>query len=105
DARRLVETADPFHDDARGVEREHDLLARDLLHALHERERARAPREQRVDDVERLVLHPPPEILRRDGTHLHQELAVADLRRDAPLRLVVLLLADLAVTQQEETER
>ena len=29
---------------------------------------------------------------------------MADLRRDATLRLVVLLLADLAVTQQEEAE-
>jgi hypothetical protein len=77
DARRLVEAADAFHDHARGIDREDDALHGDLLDRLVEAERPVLPGEERVDDLEDLVLDAPPEVLRRDGAHLHQHLAVA----------------------------
>src|SRR5262249_38630570 len=80
-------------------------LVERLLARLHEAERTLGPGEKRVDDLQGLVLQAPPEIVRRDGAHLHQRLAVTHVRPDPQRGLVVLLLRDLAVAQQELAER
>src|SRR5204863_355323 len=79
---------------------EDDALVRQFIGGVAENEAPFLPAEERIDDLEGLILHAPPEILRRDGAHLHEEFAVARLRGDAALRFLVLGLRDLAVAQQ-----
>ncbi len=104
DPRRLVEAANTFHDHTRCVDLQNDPLLRQLLGGIEERELAILPADERVDDLQDLILHAPPEILRRERAHLHEDLAVAQQRRHAPLRLLVLLLIDLAVAQEKLPE-
>ena len=59
------------------------------------------PCEERIDDLQDLVLHAPPEILRRDGSHLDEHLPVTHLGGHAPARLVELFAGDLSVAQQK----
>src|SRR5262249_38721394 len=69
------------------------------------KEQAVLPAEERVKDFQHLVLHSPPEILRRDGPHLHQDLSVTHVWPHALPRLFVLPGRDLAVAQEELSER
>src|SRR5436190_5311783 len=103
--RRLIEPPDALHDHARGVEVMHDPLVRQILVRVIKRELPFLPAEERLDDLQDLILHAPPKILRRDRPHLHEDLPVPQLRRHPPLRLLVLLLRDLPVAQQELPQR
>ena len=101
---RLIEAADSFHDHSRRIDRQHDALVHQLVGGVAEAEAPLFPTEERIDDLQRLILDAPPEILRRDGAHLHEQLAVAGGGGDAAFRFFVLLLGDLAVAQQEHAE-
>jgi hypothetical protein len=74
DALRLVEAADAFHDHAGRVDLQDDPLLRQLLGRFVEGELAVFPAEQRVDDFQDVILDAPPEVFRRDGAHLHEQL-------------------------------
>ena len=50
------------------------------------------------------MLHAPPQILRRDRPHLHEQLAVTRRLVHPALRILVLLLSDFSVAQKKLSE-
>ena len=100
---RRVHPADPLEHEGRHVEVDGDLL---LLreHRLLEVELALVPLEDAEDDLADLGLHRPPQLVRGQRPHLHEDAALPAPEGEGADRRLVLLRGDLALAQQHLAE-